>query len=458
MYIAICKVDDEGRQILVGWEPYKMQEIMEHPPNEPDLFYSNLITDIKTDPDSGTYIVKPDGTLDKLSDYSTGTTAESNLPHEQEKKISLINQMFEALTRQVIPADYIAYVMLSSNKADVDADELYDWFMEVNEYRRTLIQSIMDVEQVEDLSNITIDLSGYDSERPNLLFETTTIDGYDFEKSRLVEAQGEISIPSNGSISIYLETDSIPFNGRVIMGASEVLDGVSTNYAEESETISPLSILFRLKDGSALSANDILYNSVELPDGLSHIEFTITQGLMLRTINVALESMYSECTVETICDKLTQKGNKILFDIDCMTDRGQIYVNDSSFIGPLSIVASKISPEEKVDSIKLVDGILSIDLHEYTTAYEVKDDTGSVVYNGMGPGSSGDLSVGDNYTLDLIFTNTTTVEIADWSLMPTISTISTYEVGLQYNKLTASLSIKNNNALDLTGRLIFELI
>jgi flagellar hook protein FlgE len=458
MYLAICKRDKDGRLVLTRWEPYGMQEMGTNVPGHSGEVYSNVVTDEPVDPDSGTFVVTDQGALEKIKDYHVSSTTDSNLQNAKERKTSLVNQMFETLIRQVIPSDYLSYLQLIRETKDIETEELYDWFTRVNEYRINILRSIDLVEQAEDLDNISIDLSGYDQERPNVLLQGLTPDHIEYIGVRRALYDEEVMISNSQKIELFIDIEGIPYNGVIISGYSDNLNGKATNYSEELQNVVPLSILFRLSDGSALGASEVLQRSVNIPEDLVALEFTITKGYMIRYLGLSLESEQSSCRVETVCGTVKSTGQHVNVILDCNADKASLYVEDSATIGPLSIVVSSVSPVAKKERIDILPGTLDIDLHEYTTSYIVYDSNGYIVYQGYGPGKVDDLRISDKGILEFDFTNTETVEIVEWSLTPDVVVTKAYDVDITYNELTKSMTVYNNTGQDINGKLVFEMI
>jgi hypothetical protein len=459
MYIAIVKRDTHGRKILINWEPYRMQEFGAPVTDDPDIFYSSLVLDHKVNPDEGTYEVKDNGEIVEIKDYTDTTSSDStSLQYEKQKKITLVNQSFEQVVRQVLPVDYMAYRGQLELMGDSEDNEAVNWFMDINQAREDLIRKINSIEEIGDLDHIYIDFKGLDSERPDTLSNYDTPLGFTYETIKKCRLTQDIEVPSNSSSSVPLYTNKYPINGTILIGTSEEQATTWDNYAEESYIVTPTALLFRADDGTATSASQILQESTELPPDTAQVEITVPDNTRLRVLNLVLEKEDSYVDITTQAGTIRVRGKNLSVDMEANSSYIYVKVYESAFIGPLSITASTIAPEIKIMRSDLVSGLLTLNMYEYVIGYQVLNELGDAVYNGSGPGLIEDLVVEDDYALEVMFESTEIVQTMEWTLKPTVSTSSSYNVRLSYNELNNVLQIYNDNSLDLNGTLLFDLI
>ena len=459
MYIAKIKRDEKGHPILVGWEPYMNQDFHSFIDDGSGIEYSGFVTDQQTDPSTGIYEVDDELGIQRISvQDSTIMSDTSSLSNIIFNKISIVNRQFKEIVERVAPADYLIYLFTSTSMHEVDIHELYDWWIKLNELRLYYIQMISEVEQIEDLNNINIDFKGLDiSSVSNIPIITKPYERYNYLDVIDIEYDEELKIESNSSVEIDLYSPNrIPIRGILISGKSDTYHYTWTNYSEDVINIVPDSLLFRLDDGSAVSANQVLTESVKKPLGFDRLEFTLRDNIRTRAVTLHLDNSEANTTLESLCGSKTLRGKVATFDVEC--DTKYCYIDtDSETIGPLFITGSTLSIDTETKTMPLIEGKLSLNLYDTSVSYEVLNETDDIIFSGNGPGNIKDLEVYDRYTLKAIFISTTSVELIDIKIKPTMATIYTHQVDLAYNKVNEKLVIYNKESKLLTGKLLLSL-
>lgn len=448
MYIALYEKDTLGRHILAGWEAFATQEFGDHVPGTINIFYSDFLSPRKISYTKTLYEITSVGLLPLTpEDFEQPT----ELQAAKDSKIALLNQQFEKLTEQIAPGGYLVYLYALSILQEVDTNDLFLWLRSVNMERDKLIEQIYTASDVGSLGDINATLGDLEFERPSLPLYDTGRTNYTFRRTASSTYDDEVSVDAGSEIELYMQTNKLPLHGMIIVGNSDHTTTQWTNHKDIVRRINPNSILFRLEDGSTLSAYGVLNSAVELPEGFTQLEFTVDSIFRLSNVNLTLADETNTATIETACGLIPLKGRRLNFEIDCSSITS-IITTDSSTLGPLSIQGTELSTVDITHSASLDEGDLSLNMGVDNVDYEILNQDNIVLYNGNE--SVEGIMVGNGYTLKCHFMPSNTPITMSWTYTPREERQESYMVRTRYSKRQKKLTIINDNSIALKGQLV----
>lgn len=447
-YIALVERDDQGRDIIVGWEEYK--GVIPYDPTG-TVRYSNYISQTTELQDGYIYYIV-NGQL--RSERVDRCTPEDALHDAKKTRIEYINAVYANYLGRHLPAEVIAQLYAYKDVYDPKSSEYGKWVNDLHHLRNEDIETILSSATEDEVNSIHPSLDKI-HEAP--LFDlipkrTATKDSY-------TVIMNDLNIPANS------ESEQIPLpdlpggtlicSGTFRVSESSVISNTITNASEDLITIIPGSIVLRYDIGTAINAEWIIQGGGDIDSDATALEITFDRVLVRKmTMYIGADDEVEISFVDTGQTLGPFSGPEVIIEPNMMLSQIKASLSQVSKISGLSIIGSRVNPVVTKQNIPLSRGELIINNSSSYVTSQVLDASGVVIYNHDKQGGSPPIDIEDGSTLMVNFDTSIDVVSCTYNITVVDDTIELVPVKIAHYISNNSITVFNSTDNDMNGDLI----